>query len=246
MILVNRMELTFLEYHTKMKIKRFFRKPVVTYAFLFIQILAFILMTLDGGSTNTATLVKYGAKFNPYILFGEWWRLITPIFLHIGFMHLLMNSVTLYYLGEQLESVFGHLRFAGIYLLSGIAGNLASFAFSDSISAGASTSLFGLFGTAIMLGQTFKNNPVIQQIAKSFGTLIIINIVFGVFSSSIDMAGHLGGLAGGFLIAHAISVPNPMKHWRKKRIIYGSLFVVIIIILALIGYLSASTAIFGL
>ncbi|WP_029276404.1 rhomboid family intramembrane serine protease [Carnobacterium jeotgali] len=235
-----------MEYGTQMKIKRFLRKPVVTYLFLAIQILAFILMTLDGGSTNMVTLLKYGAKFNPYIVLGEWWRLITPMFLHIGFIHLLMNSVILYYLGEQLEGMFGHLRFAGIYLLSGIAGNLASFAFSDSLSAGASTALFGLFGSTIMLGQTFKHNPAIQQMAKSFGTLIIINIVFGVFSSSIDMAGHLGGLLGGFLIATAISVPNPVKQWRNKRLIYGGLFAILVVVLAYLGYLNTPISSFRL
>ncbi|SDQ11527.1 rhomboid family intramembrane serine protease [Carnobacterium viridans] len=235
-----------MEYSTQMKLKRFFRKPVVTYALLTIQILAFVLMTLDGGSTNVATLVKYGAKFNPYIVLGEWWRLITPMFLHIGFIHLLMNSVILYYLGEQLEGMFGHLRFAGIYLLSGIAGNLASFAFSDALSAGASTALFGLFGSTIMLGQTFKHNPAIQQMAKSFSMLIIINIVFGIFSSSIDMAGHLGGLLGGFLLATAISVPNPLKIWRNERLIYGGLFLLLVIILAYIGYRSTAVSLFGL
>lgn len=235
-----------MEYGTQMKIKRFLRKPVVTYLFLAIQILAFVLMTLDGGSTNMVTLLKYGAKFNPYIVLGEWWRLITPMFLHIGFIHLLMNSVILYYLGEQLEGMFGHLRFAGIYLLSGIAGNLASFAFSDALSAGASTALFGLFGSTIMLGQTFKHNPAIQQMAKSFGTLIIINIIFGVFSSSIDMAGHLGGLLGGFFIATAISVPNPVKQWGNKRLIYGGLFSVMVVVLAYLGYLNTPISSFRL
>nr|WP_156956005.1 rhomboid family intramembrane serine protease [Carnobacterium pleistocenium] len=227
-----------MEYRTQMKLKRFFRKPVVTYTFLAIQILLFVLMTFDGGSTNVATLIKYGAKFNPYIVLGEWWRLITPMFLHIGFIHLLMNSVILYYLGEQLEGMFGHLRFASIYLLSGIAGNLASFAFSDALSAGASTALFGLFGSTVMLGQTFKYNPAVQQMAKSFSVLIILNIVFGLFSSSIDLAGHLGGLLGGFLISTAISVPNPVSQWRNTRLLYGGLFGVMVIVLAYLGYLN--------
>lgn len=235
-----------MEYRTQMKLKRFFRKPVVTYTFLAIQILVFVLMTFDGGSTNVATLIKYGAKFNSYIVLGEWWRLITPMFLHIGFIHLLMNSVILYYLGEQLEGMFGHLRFAGIYLLSGIAGNLASFAFSDALSAGASTALFGLFGSTVMLGQTFKYNPAVQQMAKSFSVLIILNIVFGLFSSSIDLAGHLGGLLGGFLISTAISVPNPVSQWRNKRLIYGSLFGVMVIVLAYIGYLNTPIPFFGI
>lgn len=226
-----------MNYQTQMKIKRFLRKPVVTYTFLGLQILLFILMTFDGGSTNTLTLVQYGAKFNPLLVAGQWWRLVTPIFLHIGWIHLLMNSVILYYLGIQLEDTLGHWRFAMIYLLSGIAGNAASFAFNAfSVSAGASTSLFGLFGATLFLGRTYTNNPAIQQMSRNFGTLIIINLVFGFFSSSVDLAGHLGGLAGGFLLSTAISIQNPLPRWKKKRLLYGAIFAGLLVVLLVIGY----------
>ena len=96
----------------------------VTHLFLAIQIVIFLLMTLNGGSTNVLTLILFGAKFNPAIAQGEWWRLIAPMFIHIGFTHILVNSITLYYLGTQMESLYGSLRFALIYLLSGLMGNL--------------------------------------------------------------------------------------------------------------------------
>lgn len=226
-----------MNYQSQMKIKRYLRQPIVTYAFLGLQILLFILMTFDGGSTNTFTLIQYGAKFNPLLVAGQWWRLITPIFLHIGWIHLLMNSVILYYLGIQLEDTLGHWRFALLYLLSGIAGNAASFAFNAfSVSAGASTSLFGLFGATLFLGRTYTNNPAIQHMARNFGTLIVINLVFGFFNSSVDLAGHVGGLAGGFLAATAISVPNPLDRWKKKRLQYGAMFVGLLVVLLVIGY----------
>lgn len=221
----------------KFKVRRFFRKPIATYTFFAIQLLMFLLMTLDGGSTNIYTLIQYGAKFNPLIVEGEWWRLITPVFLHIGWMHLLMNSVILYYLGTQLESLLGAWRFALIYLMSALSGNLASFAFNQSISAGASTALFGLFGVALYLGKVYTGNPAVQQMAKSFGTLILINLVFGFFSSSIDLAGHIGGLAGGYLIATAISVKDPLPRWKKQRIQFGLLFAAMVILLFIIGYM---------
>lgn len=226
-----------MNYQTQMKIKRYLRQPIVTYTFLGLQILLFILMTFDGGSTNTLTLVQYGAKFNPLLVAGQWWRLVTPIFLHIGWVHLLMNSVILYFLGIQLEDTLGHWRFAMIYLLSGIAGNAASFAFNAlSVSAGASTSLFGLFGATIFLGRTYTNNPAIQQMSRNFGTLIVINLVFGFFNSSVDLAGHLGGLAGGFLLSTAISVQNPLPRWKKKRLLYGVSFAGLLAVLLIIGY----------
>ncbi|WP_313468719.1 rhomboid family intramembrane serine protease [Carnobacterium sp.] len=226
-----------MDYQLEMKIKRFFRQPILTYTFLGIQIVLFILMTFNGGSTNTQTLIEFGAKFNPFIAWGEWWRLITPMFLHIGWMHLLVNSVILYYLGIQLESLFGHWRFALIYLLSGLAGNAVSFAMNNAISAGASTAIFGLFGAALMLGKTYPHNPAIQQLSKNFLLLVVINLVFGIFDSSIDLAGHIGGFAGGYLASTAISVADPLPRWKKRRILYAVIFLVMVVLFVTIGYL---------
>ncbi len=219
-----------------MKIKRFFRQPLLTYVFLSVQILLFILMTFNGGSTNTNTLIEYGAKFNPFIIWGQWWRLITPMFLHIGWMHLLINSVVLYFLGIQLENLFGHLRFGFIYLLSGFAGNVASFAFNSSISAGASTAIFGLFGASLVLGKIYPNNPVVQQMARNFVILIGINLVFGFLDSSIDLSGHIGGLVGGYLISTAISVKDVSSSLLKKRLLFAVVFLTLIVLLLLLGY----------
>lgn len=91
-------------------------KPFFTYVFLAIQIAMFILLEMTGGSNNQENLIRYGAKFNPLILEGEWWRFITPIFLHIGFLHILMNSLALFYLGPTVEKIFGRIRFVWIYL----------------------------------------------------------------------------------------------------------------------------------
>jgi len=225
-----------LDYQTQMKVKRFFRQPLLTYLFLSIQIILFILMTFNGGSTNTNTLIEYGAKFNPFIVLGQWWRLITPVFLHIGWMHLLINSVILYFLGIQLENYFGHWRFGLIYLLSGFAGNIASFAFNNSISAGASTAIFGLFGASLVLGKIYPYNPAIQQMARNFLLLVVINLVFGVFDSTIDLSGHIGGLAGGYLLSTAISVKDSSSNSLKKRLLYAGIFIMLSIFLIALGY----------
>lgn len=224
------------DYQTQMKIKRFSRQPLLTYAILSIQILLFILMTVNGGSTNTNTLIEFGAKFNPFIVWGQWWRLITPMFLHIGWMHLLINSVILYFLGIELENLFGHWRFGLIYLLSGFAGNAASFAFNNSISAGASTAIFGLFGASLVLGKLYPHNPAVQQMARNFLTLVIINLVFGVFDSSIDLSGHIGGLAGGYLISTAISVKDTSSYLLKKRLLYAAIFILLSALFIALGY----------
>ena len=110
-------------------------------------------MEMFGSSRNPYLLILFGAKYNPLILEGEWWRLITPMFLHIGLIHLVMNSFALYYLGTAVERIYGRYRFLFIYLFAGFAGTLASFLFSpDSISAGASGGIFGLFGALLFFG----------------------------------------------------------------------------------------------
>lgn|SRR5699024_911259 len=225
-----------MDYQTKMKIRRWVRQPFITYTLLAVQTVLFILMTLDGGSTNTDTLIRYGAKVNPLIIIGDWWRLVTPMFLHIGFTHILMNSIVLYFLGIQLESIYGPWRFLGIYLLSGIAGNAASFAFSQSVSAGASTALFGLFGAAVILGKLYPGNYAIQSMAKRFSTLILLNLVFGMFSAGIDFAGHVGGLIGGAILSYVFAPAGTYRLARKDRIRYGVFFTGFILILVGIGY----------
>lgn len=225
--------------------KQTFRNTTfMTYLFLAIQLIVFLLMTLNGGSTNVLTLILFGAKFNPAIVGGEYWRLLTPIFIHIGFTHLLVNSITLYYLGTQMEIIYGSFRFALIYLLSGLMGNLMSFAFSDSVSAGASTSLFGLFAAAIVLGRMYPQNYAIQQMARNFTVLIVLNFAVGFFSSSVDNFGHLGGVIGGILAALFVSDPNVLKSQNKKRILSFALFVVSALLFAVIGFLRAGFALY--
>ena len=86
-------------------------KPFFTYLFMIIQVIVFLLMEMNGGSTNSATLIEFGAKYSPSILQGEWWRFFTPIFIHIGFVHLLMNTISLYLIGAEVERIYGNTRF---------------------------------------------------------------------------------------------------------------------------------------
>ncbi len=202
-------------------------KPYMTYLLLGIMVIIFGIMTFLGGSENPLNLVRFGAKYNPLIRAGEYWRFITPIFLHIGFTHILMNGITLYFIGQYVEGLFGHWRFLGIFLISGIAGNVASFAFSDSLSAGASTAIFGLFGAFMMLGESFSGNPAIASMARTFLLFIVLNIGTDLFVQGIDIAGHLGGLVGGFLVAYVVGVPFGKVSPVKRGIALITLIVVL-------------------
>jgi len=212
----------------KYRLSRWNQYPFMTVGLIVIMVLVYGAMTVSGGSTNVNVLITYGAKVNALIQQGEWWRLATPMFLHIGFTHILMNMITLYFVGTQIEAAFGHTRFLVMFLVSGIGGNIASFCFSDSLSAGASTAIFGLFGAFMMLGESFWQNPVISQLARTFMAFVVMNIAFDVFTPGIDLAGHIGGLAAGFLVAYTVGVPrigrvSPVKRTVATIVLIGGL-----------------------
>ncbi|RLK63247.1 rhomboid family intramembrane serine protease [Atopobacter sp. AH10] len=189
----------------------------VTSFFLLVQVLVFLAMELAGGSTSGLVLVFFGAKVNSLIATGQWWRLVSPIFLHIGLVHLLMNSLTLYYMGQLAESFFASFRFALLYLLSGIMGNVASYAFSQDLSAGASTSLFGLFAAFVLLGYIFPRDYYLKAVSRNFKMLVLMNVFYGLMSNDVDNYGHLGGFIGGALWTIIFAFPNNYRHARLYR-----------------------------
>ncbi|MBT2656652.1 rhomboid family intramembrane serine protease [Bacillus sp. ISL-18] len=194
-------------------------KPLFTYLFIVIQLAVFLWLEINGGSTNTSTLIKYGAKVNALIDQGEWWRFITPIFLHIGFLHLLTNTLALYFLGTTVERIFGKSRFFIIYLFAGFTGFIASFLYSSNLSAGASGAIFGCFGALLYFGAMY---PKLFFRTMGLNILVVlgINLVFGFSVSGIDNAGHLGGLAGGFLAAGVTHFP------KRKKLLWQMVFLV--------------------
>ncbi|WP_417899606.1 rhomboid family intramembrane serine protease [Bacillus haimaensis] len=196
-----------------------FGKPLFTYLFIAIQLIVFFFLETNGGSQNTETLIKYGAKFNPLILDGEWWRFFTPIFLHIGIIHLLLNTLALYYLGTAVERIYGNTRFLFVYLFAGFAGSLASFVFTPSISAGASGAIFGCFGALLFVGIAYPK-LFLRTMGMNILVLIGVNLTIGFAIPGIDNAGHIGGLIGGFLAAAIVHLP---KHVKPRPRIIGLL-----------------------
>src|SRR5690625_2872345 len=142
---------------------------------------------------DVSNLINMGAKYNPAMIEGEWWRAFTSMFLHIGFLHLFMNMLALYFLGVLLERIYGTKRIIVIYILSGIGGSLTSFALSISISAGASGALFGLFGALLFFGVDYIN-LFFQTMGKNVIFILIFNLVIGIVIPNIDMGAHLGGV----------------------------------------------------
>ncbi|OYD08888.1 rhomboid family intramembrane serine protease [Paludifilum halophilum] len=187
--------------HTQLPLRRFRSYfPVIT-GILALQTLLFLLMTISGGSTNPEVLIRYGALEGNLLAAGEWWRLIVPIFLHIGALHFLFNSFALYLLGPQLEWLFGKGSFLLFYLLTGVVGNLATVWMKAAvISAGASGAIYGLFGVYVYL-YLFRRGSIDPETGKGLMVLLAINIVFSLFDPRINLVAHLGGLLAGMLLA---------------------------------------------
>ncbi|MEK5081414.1 rhomboid protease YqgP [Bacillus sp. FSL H8-0515] len=182
-------------------------KPIFTYLFIALQILMFFLLEINGGSTNTETLVAFGAKENSLIAAGEWWRLLTPIVLHIGIAHLAFNTLALWSVGTAVERMYGSGRFLLIYLAAGITGSIASFVFSPYPSAGASGAIFGCLGALLYVALS-NRKMFLRTIGTNIIVIIIINLGFGFAVSNIDNSGHIGGLIGGFFAAAAVGLPK--------------------------------------
>lgn len=178
--------------------------PVVTYVLLAVNILVFLadtaLAAAGYGVSGVGPLTLLGAKNNQAIVNGEYWRLITPLFLHGGLLHLGFNSYFLYIVGRGVERAYGTARFLAIYFLAGLAGTVASFALSRANSIGASGALFGVIGAWIPL--LYRNRHVLADTQRQIGRIaqvIGINLLIGL-SPGIDNWAHIGGLVGGLAL----------------------------------------------
>lgn len=174
-----------------------------------INILVFFIMVFSGLgfiSFHGNDLLEWGANFKPLTTNGEWWRLLTSIFLHGGIMHLAANMYGLLFVGIFLEPRIGKTKFTIIYLISGILASIASIWWHDAtVSVGASGAIFGLYGLFLALMLT-KVYPKEFSKALLVSTLVFVgfNLLYGL-TGGIDNAAHIGGLLSGFIIGLFIS-----------------------------------------
>lgn len=184
------------------------RQAMATYAILAANVIVWLLMEASGGSTRTAVLVRFGAKVNTLINGGEVWRLFTAMFLHIGLIHLAINSYSLYVMGTLLEPLLGWRRYLAVYVLAGLCASLASYWFNPrALSAGASGAIFGLVGAVGMF--FFLHRKVFGEAARrmlmNIAVIAAINLFFGLSASGIDNFAHIGGFAGGLVLGAILS-----------------------------------------
>jgi rhomboid protease GluP len=213
------------------------RPATFTFVFIIANVFLYLLMWLSGGAADKV-LVAYGAKLN-YLINneGQWWRFVTPVFLHVqlpGFgwlpIHLIANMYGLFMLGPFVEKLYGSARFVVFWILTGVAGVVASyltvrpelahgavghflFKAYDTPSAGASGALFGLIGVLFVFGLKYRHE-LPEGLKRAFGTgmlpTILVNLFIGyVARDFIDNAAHLGGLVSGMALALFVGYKRP-------------------------------------
>lgn len=157
------------------------------------------------GGINSYTLVRFGALYGPLAAAGQWWRFITPIFLHAGLLHIGFNSIVLFDLGPAVEEIYGPHKFLVLYVVTGAIGFVISYVWHPFVvTLGASGALFGLIGAMIAYGQ--RNRHRLGDSVKSmFVRWAIYGLIFGFLMPGVDNSAHLGGLAAGYLFGMLVS-----------------------------------------
>lgn len=187
--------------------------PVVS-TLIAANLILYVLTLLPGIGT---LIQNYGIQLNYFIQMGEWWRIFTAMFLHANFLHVLFNMFSLYLFGPELERIAGKARFATIYLLSGIIGNVATYLLNDVgyASLGASGAIFGIFGAfGALVYYTRHTMPMLRQLILP---IILISVIMTFLQSNVNIYAHLGGLATGFLLGLVYLHPKKILSWRKQK-----------------------------
>lgn len=197
----------------------------VTAVLVAINILVFIAMVAKGASITQPTpdqLLRWGANFGPLTLMGQWWRLLTPMFVHIGIVHLALNMWCLWDLGLLAEFLYGPKTFLALYLMSGLAASIVSVARNPLVvTAGASGAIFGIAGALIAtlyLGKLAAPRGALRISLASLLVFAVYNLVYGVLKGGIDNGAHVGGLVSGLLLGAVLTADFQRRQSWQERI----------------------------
>ena len=205
------------------KVFRNNEKPIVTMMLIFINVIVYLLSLVDYNG-----ILNNFANYYLYVQNGEYYRLITSMFVHANILHLVSNMYALYVVGPIIEKYYGKGKFLLIYLGSGIIGSLFSVVLTNYASVGASGAIFGLFGALLYFGYKYRAT-LDGFLRSSIIPTLLVNLLLGFMIPGIDVSAHLGGLIGGLLFSYQTGVVNKEK---TKDKING-----LIIILILIAFL---------
>jgi membrane associated rhomboid family serine protease len=185
------------------------RGASITRTALIVLVIAFVVELLASGSPqllfgpSPAQMIKVGATDPLAIaLQGQYWRFVTSVFLHYGVLHLAVNGYALMILGTVVESEYGRGRWVLLFLATGIAGGVASYAFGplNSVGAGASGAIFGLMGAFLADSYSRRNTRIGRMQINAIVQTLILNLVITLAVSFIDWRAHLGGFVAGVVL----------------------------------------------
>ncbi|HEX7128000.1 MAG TPA: rhomboid family intramembrane serine protease [Thermodesulfobacteriota bacterium] len=220
------------------------RAPAVpaTMALIAVMVATFLLSIVMGGglegSQDPDVLYRLGAQDAPSIWHGEWWRLVTAVFLHAGPVHLAANGFSLYVLGRVIEPTLGMPRYLVLFFVSGLVSGLATLVFvQDTLGVGASGAVFGLAG--LLLADELTRRRMYRRIALEGGPrwrprvsiipILLLNLALGLVIPIINMYAHVGGLVAGFLLGTAWIERN-MRRRTRSRLAYLALGLLIVVL----------------
>ena len=180
------------------------KKPFITAIFVIINVAVYLILEILGDTNDAAFMVEKGAIWPPYIMEGQYWRLLTATFMHFGFEHILNNMLILVCAGVILEDALGHIKYLLFYVISGLGGSILSYlqmCYSGdyAVSAGASGAIFGIIGGLLWIVIRHKGRYETLT-GKGLLFMIVISLYYGVRSGDVDNWGHLGGLLMGIIL----------------------------------------------
>ena len=228
MLINNEDKRTYLHYKRKVLTQNLVDKHMqrftpITYTLILINIVIWLCMILYLNRFSDVKLLEVGGLVHFNVVHGEWYRLISSMFLHFNFEHILMNMLSLFIFGKIVESIIGSWRMLIIYIISGLYGNFVSLSFNTTtISVGASGTIFGLIGSIFVIMYLSKNFN-----KKMIGQLLIalvVLIVFSLFMSNINIMAHLGGFISGVLITLI------GYYFKTQRSLFWSFLIVFLLI----------------
>src|SRR6266436_1939406 len=182
---------------------------------------------------STPETLHWGANLGVLTLSGEWWRLLTCVFVHGYLLHIAFNMWCLWNLGELCESLYGRWTYLAVYIISGVGASLASVMWNPyRPSVGASGAIFGLAGAliaAFKLGEFSVPRSALSGTLRSLGAFVVYNLIFGAIIPGIDNTAHIGGLVTGLIVGALIALLAPRQEQAPRRV---AVFLVVIVGLA--------------
>jgi rhomboid protease GluP len=196
--------------------------PVVTYAVIVVNILVYLMQAKGGVGIlfpDPDVLINYGANYGPATLSGEWWRLFTASFVHLGIVNLVFSTIALYKVGRLVEQLYGPVHFALLYVVAGVAGMMASTLWHiEAIGGGASGAIFGVFGglLAYMVnGANGVPRTIMEEHRHSILVFVGYSLWRGFRRAGVDNAMHIGGLVAGLVMGYLLM--RPLNEEARKE-----------------------------